>query len=94
MPQTRFVTSKALSLGLRPIVVLKQGQQANARARTGRSTGVRPLRGPDARRGPARFSASLRQRPLGLVRHELTARGRTSAALFNPVHPYEVGQPC
>ena len=51
MPQTKFVTAKALALGLRPIVRAEQGRQARRRARPGAERGLRPLRHPRRRRG-------------------------------------------
>ena len=43
MPQTKFVTSKALALGLRPIVCPEQGRQARCRTRPGAGRGFRSL---------------------------------------------------
>ena len=62
MPQTRFVTLKALKLGLAPIVVVNKVDRPGARPGVGRQPDVRALR-PDRRDGRATgFSGRLRFR--------------------------------
>jgi GTP-binding protein len=48
MPQTKFVTGKALALGLRPIVVVNKIDRPTPRQR-GAGRGVRPVRQPSTR---------------------------------------------
>lgn len=44
MPQTKFVTGKALALGLKPIVVVNKVDRADARIRGSAGRSVRPVR--------------------------------------------------
>ena len=44
MPQTKFVVSKALKLGLRPIVAINKVDKPDARVQRGDQRGLRPLR--------------------------------------------------
>ena len=46
MPQTKFVTAKALALGLRPIVVLNKVDKSDAEPDRVAGRGVRPVRQP------------------------------------------------
>jgi GTP-binding protein len=57
MPQTRFVTRKALALGLKPIVVVNKIDRP-ARARLGRQPDLRPVRQARRHRRAARLSRS------------------------------------
>ena len=60
MPQTRFVTRKALALGLKPIVVVNKVDRPGARARVGGEPDLRPVRQARRHRGAARFPGGLR----------------------------------
>ena len=62
MPQTRFVTRKALALGLKPIVVINKVDRDGARA-VGSEPDVRPFRSPRRGRIAARFSCGVRIGP-------------------------------
>jgi GTP-binding protein len=44
MPQTKFVTGKALALGLKPIVVVNKIDRPDARPDRSAGRGVRPVR--------------------------------------------------
>ena len=70
MPQTRFVTRKALAQGLKPIVVVNKVDRDGARVRLGRGPDLRPDGQAGRHRGPARFPGDLRLGPerLGLDR--------------------------
>jgi GTP-binding protein len=68
MPQTKFVTSKALALGLRPIVVLNKVDKPDAEPDRALNE-VFDLFANRRRRRPARLSASLRLGPRGLGRY-------------------------
>ena len=69
MPQTRFVTRKALALGLKPIVVVNKVDRARRAPGLGRQPDLRPLR--QARRRPRSSSTSrcLRLGPQRLGEH-------------------------
>ena len=60
LPQTKFVVSKALKVGLKPIVVINKVDRSDARPTGGRERGLRPVRRPRRQRGAARFPDSLR----------------------------------
>ena len=60
MPQTRFVTLKALKLGLAPIVVVNKVDRTRRAARVGRQPDVRSLRSDRRDRGATRFPGRLR----------------------------------
>ena len=60
MPQTRFVTRKALAQGLKPIVVVNKVDRPGARCRVGGQPDLRAVRQARRQRGPARFSGRLR----------------------------------
>ncbi len=60
MPQTRFVTRKALALGLKPIVVVNKVDRPGARAGVGRQPDLRSVRQARRDRGPARLPGGLR----------------------------------
>ena len=59
MPQTRFVTRKALALGLQPIVVVNKIDRP-ARARAGPEPDLRPVRQARRDRGTTRLPGGLR----------------------------------
>ena len=63
MPQTKFVVSKALKIGLRPIVAINKVDRPDARAERGHQRGVRSLRGARRHRRAARFPDPLRFGP-------------------------------
>ena len=60
LPQTKFVVSKALKIGLRPIVAINKVDRSDARPAGGRERGVRPVRGARRDRRAARLSRALR----------------------------------
>ena len=60
LPQTKFVVSKALKMGLKPIVVINKVDRPDARAGRGRQRGVRPVRRARRHRRAARFPDPLR----------------------------------
>ena len=62
LPQTKFVVSKALKVGLKPIVVINKVDRPDARPTVGRERSVRSLRRARCQRGAARFSDPLRLR--------------------------------
>ena len=66
LPQTKFVVSKALKIGLKPIVVINKVDRAGRAADAGRERGVRPVRRARRQRGAARFPDPLRLRQAGL----------------------------
>ena len=68
MPQTRFVLSKALDCGLKPIVVINKIDRPDARAGGGAGRGLRTADGAGRRPAPGRLPAHFRQRP-GRLRH-------------------------
>ena len=78
MPQTRFVTRKALALGLKPIVVVNKIDRPGARAGLGGQPDLRSVRQARRDRGAARFPGDLR---LGAARlgdaASPTSRART-----------------
>ena len=94
MPQTRFVTKKALALGLRPIVVINKVDRPGARPDWVRRSDLRSVRQTRCDGRAARFPDHLRLRPewLGLhgpercavarrqrCRHEAAVRHRARA---------------
>ena len=84
MPQTRFVTKKALALGLRPILVVNKVDKPGARPAARGQRRLRPVRQARRHRRPARFPGGLR---LGHQRLDLDGRGRAGRA----VGPRHVG---
>ena len=66
MPQTRFVTMKALERGLRPIVVVNKVDRDAARPELGDRPDVRSLRQAGRKRRAARFPCGLRLGDRGL----------------------------
>ena len=60
MPQTRFVTRKALALGLQPIVVVNKVDRPGARVGVGCQPDIRAIRQARRDRSTARFSGGLR----------------------------------
>ena len=62
LPQTKFVVSKALKMGLKPIVVINKVDRSDARPDRGGQRGLRPVRRARRQRRPARFSDPLRLR--------------------------------
>ena len=66
MPQTRFVLGKALSHGLRPILVVNKIDRPEQRAAGGGGRGLRPARRARRQRRAARLPGGLR---LGQGRH-------------------------
>ena len=75
MPQTRFVTKKALALGLKPIVVVNKVDRPGARARLRHQRHLRPVRQAARHRGAARLPGDLRLGPERLG-HAEAGRGR------------------
>ena len=66
LPQTKFVVSKALRMGLKPIVVINKVDRPDARPDRSHQRSVRPVRGARRQRGAARFPDSLRLGQAGL----------------------------
>ena len=60
LPQTKFVVSKALKLGLKPIVVINKVDRPDARTDRSRQRSVRPVRRARRHRRAARFPDSVR----------------------------------
>ena len=89
LPQTKFVVSKALKMGLKPIVVINKVDRADARADPGGQRGVRPVRRARRHRRAARLPDPLRLGQAGLDgdqpgriarrRHEAAVRSRAAA---------------
>ena len=73
MPQTRFVTKKALALGLKPIVVVNKVDRAGRASRLRGQRGFRPVRQARRDRRPAGLPGGLR---LGHQRLGVDGRGR------------------
>ena len=73
MPQTRFVTRKALALGLKAIVVVNKIDRPSARPGWVVDQHLRALRQARRERRAARLSGDLRLGPAGLVEHRLHA---------------------
>ena len=82
MPQTRFVTKKALALGLKPIVVVNKVDRPGRARGLRRQRHLRPVRQARRERAAARLPGRLRFRPerLGHAR-EGRRRHRPGAAL-------------
>ena len=79
MPQTKFVLSKALKLGLKPIVVVNKIDRPDAPAGRNARKHLRPVPGAGSQRLPARFSRPLRLGPAGLGgRRSRTTRAKAS----------------
>ena len=66
MPQTRFVTRKALALGLRPILVVNKVDRAGLRSGRRRRRDLRPVLRAGRHRRAARLPDRLRVGPRGL----------------------------
>ena len=66
LPQTKFVVSKALRMGLKPIVVINKVDRSDARAGAGRQRSVRPVRRARRHRRAARLPDPLRLGQAGL----------------------------
>ena len=66
LPQTKFVVSKALKMGLKPIVVINKVDRARRAAGRGGQRGVRSVRGARRHRRAARFPDPLRLGQAGL----------------------------
>ena len=64
MPQTRFVTRKALALGLKPIVVINKIDRADAEPLAGARRVPRAVHGSRGVVGPAGCAVPLRLEPL------------------------------
>ena len=62
LPQTKFVVSKALKMGLKPIVVINKVDRSDARPTEVVERGVRSVRRARRHRGAARFPDPLRLR--------------------------------
>ena len=77
MPQTKFVLTKALNLGLRPIVIINKIDRGDARPDEVRQRSVRSVRGARSFRRAARFPGALRFRPRRLVRERPQATRTT-----------------
>ena len=75
MPQTRFVLSKALEVGLKPIVVINKIDRPDARPHEVLDEVVRAVPGTRRRRRAGRLPVHLRQRPRRL-RHARSERAR------------------
>ena len=60
LPQTKFVVSKALKMGLKPIVVDQQGRSSRCASARGGERGVRPVRRARCVRRAARLPDPLR----------------------------------
>ena len=86
MPQTRFVTRKALALGLKPIVVVNKVDRPGARAEWVVNRDLRALRQARRARGPARLPGRVRlgAAGLGVARPEYARRGSPSALPDDP----------
>ena len=66
MPQTKFVLMKALSIGLKPIVVVNKVDRSDAQPDVDAERGLRPLRRARRDRRAARFPRALRLGQAGL----------------------------
>ena len=66
LPQTKFVVTKALKVGLKPIVVINKVDRSGRPAHRSRQRGVRPVRRARRQRRAARFSDPLRLGQAGL----------------------------
>ncbi len=66
LPQTKFVVSKALKVGLKPIVVINKVDRPDARADRSHQRSVRSVRSARRQRRAARFSDSVRLGQAGL----------------------------
>ena len=66
LPQTKFVVSKALRMGLKPIVVINKVDRSDARPDRSHQRSVRSVRGARRQRRATRFPDSLRLRQAGL----------------------------
>jgi GTP-binding protein len=63
LPQTRFVLTKALAMGLKTVLVINKIDRQDARPERGPRPGLLALHRPWRRGGAARFSGALRSRP-------------------------------
>ena len=66
MPQTSFVTRKALEAGLKPVVVVNKVDRVRRAAGLGRRPDVRPVRPAGGERGTTRFHHGVRIGDRGL----------------------------
>ena len=88
MPQTRFVTKKALALGLKPIVVVNKVDRPGARPDYVVNADLRPVRQARRDRGAARLPGHLRLGPerLGDAREATGEQSGTDLApLFDAI---------
>ena len=65
MPQTKFVLSKALKLGLKPIVVINKIDRSGRPAQGNAGSDLRSVPGAGSQRRPARFPCALCLGPQG-----------------------------
>ncbi len=89
LPQTKFVVSKALKMGLKPIVVINKVDRRDARASRSRQRSVRPVRGARRHRRAARFPDPLRLGQAGLDGDDargLARRRHEAAVRSGPAH--------
>ena len=89
LPQTKFVVSKALKMGLKPIVVINKVDRPDARADRGGQRGVRPVRRARRHRRAARLPDPLRLGQAGLDGDDprRLARRRHEAAVRSGAAP-------
>ena len=79
LPQTKFVVSKALKMGLKPIVVINKVDRADARPTRSGQRGVRPVRRARRHRRAARLSRFSTARP-SKAGWRRTSKGRRATA--------------
>ena len=79
LPQTKFVVSKALKMGCKPIVVINKVDRPDARADRGGERGVRPVRRARRHRRAARLPDPLRLGQAGLDGRRASTARRTRA---------------
>ena len=93
MPQTKFVVSKALKVGLKPIVVINKVDRPDARIDRSHQRSVRPVRSARRHRRAARFPDPLRLGQAGLDGRQprkvrtMTACSRCSTSILEHVAP-------
>ena len=86
MPQTKFVLSKALKLGLKPIVVINKIDRSDAPAERDAGRDLRSLPGARSQRRSARLPCALRLGPPGLGgRRSRSTSAKISAPLFERI---------
>ena len=85
LPQTRFVLSKALGMGLKTVLVINKIDRQDAASQGGPGSGLLALHRPGRGRHPARVPGALHGRPPGAGSPSLEQPGKTLEPLFDAI---------